>query len=152
MDQPLWFGWDTKLQQKFIQVFLVLKNQLNGVDNLMAIENSLWYFVATLKPTNMVLMWTLYRLRPLQHHSGVLKHKNMATPYLTLSNGFNAKATFYNFNIPNKNFTVHFHIFKSLERFISFKETPSQGGNFFSFQITNCTSACNCISKGCLLN
>lgn len=100
----------------------------------MAIENSLWYFVATLKPTNMVLMWTLYGLRPLQHHSGVLKHKNMATPYLTLSNGFNAKATFYNFNIPNKNFTVHFHIFKSLERFISFKETPSQGGNFFLFK------------------
>lgn len=96
------------MQQKFIQVFLVLKNQLNGVDNLMAIENSLWYFHATLKPTNMVLMWALCGLRPLQHHCDVLKHKNMATPYLTLSNGFNAEATFTNFNIPNKNFTVHF--------------------------------------------
>lgn len=97
MDQHLLFGGDTKLRQKFIQVFLVLKNQLNGVDNLMAIENSLWYFHATLKPTNMVLMWALCGLRPLQHHCDVLKHKNMATPYLTLSNGFNAKATFYKF-------------------------------------------------------
>lgn len=76
------------MRQKFIQVFLVLKNQLNGVDNLMAIENSLWYFHATLKPTNMVLMWALCGLRPLQHHCDVLKHKNTATPYLTLSNGF----------------------------------------------------------------
>lgn len=102
MDQPLWFGGDTKFRQKFIQVFRALKNQLNGMDNLMAIENSLWYFHATLKPTNMVLMWALCGLRPLQHHCDVLKHKNMATPYLTLSNGFNAKATFYKFNIPNK--------------------------------------------------
>lgn len=85
------------MRQKFIQVFLALKNQLNGVDNLMAIENSLWYFHATLKPTNMVLMWALCGLRPLQHHCDVLKHKNMATPYLTLFNGFNAKATFYIF-------------------------------------------------------
>lgn len=149
MDQPLWFGGDTKLQQKFIQVFLVLKNQLNGVDNLMAIENSLWYFHATLKPTNMVLMWALCGLRPLQHHCDVLKHKNMATPYLTLSNGFFLQILTFLIKILQ---FISIHIFKSLERFISFKETPSQGGNFFSFQITNCTSACNCISKGCLLN
>lgn len=122
------------MRQKFIQVFLVLKNQLNGVDNLMAIENSLWYFHATLKPTNMVLMWALCGLRPLQHHCDVLKHKNMATPYLTLSNGFNAKAILStNFNIPNKNFTVHFHIFKSLERFIFIQGNSISRRKFFFF-------------------
>lgn len=136
------------MRQKFIQVFLVLKNQLNGVDNLMAIENSLWYFHATLKPTNMVLMWALCGLRPLQHHCDVLKHKNMATPYLTLSNGFFLQILTFLIKILQF-ISTSSNPWKDL---FSFKETPSQGGNFFSFQITNCTSACNCISKGCLLN
>lgn len=136
------------MRQKFIQVFLALKNQLNGVDNLMAIENSLWYFHATLKPTNMVLMWALCGLRPLQHHCDVLKHKNMATPYLTLSNGFFLQILTFLIKILQF-ISTSSNPWKDL---FSFKETPSQGGNFFSFQITNCTSACNCISKGCLLN
>lgn len=117
------------MRQKFIQVFLVLKNQLNGVDNLMAIENSLWYFHATLKPTNMVLMWALCGLRPLQHHCDVLKHKNMATPYLTLSNGFFLQILTFLIKILQF-ISTSSNPWKDL---VSFKETPSQGGNFFFF-------------------
>lgn len=117
------------MRQKFIQVFLVLKNQLNGVDNLMAIENSLWYFHATLKPTNMVLMWALCGLRPLQHHCDVLKHKNMATPYLTLSNGFFLQILTFLIKILQF-ISTSSNPWKDL---FSFKETPSQGGNFFFF-------------------
>lgn len=117
------------MRQKFIQVFLALKNQLNGVDNLMAIENSLWYFHATLKPTNMVLMWALCGLRPLQHHCDVLKHKNMATPYLTLSNGFFLQILTFLIKILQF-ISTSSNPWKDL---FSFKETPSQGGNFFFF-------------------
>lgn len=117
------------MRQKFIQVFLALKNQLNGVDNLMAIENSLWYFHATLKPTNMVLMWALCGLRPLQHHCDVLKHKNMATPYLTLSNGFFLQILTFLIKILQF-ISTSSNPWKDL---VSFKETPSQGGNFFFF-------------------
>lgn len=117
------------MRQKFIQVFLALKNQLNGVDNLMAIENSLWYFHSTLKPTNMVLMWALCGLRPLQHHCDVLKHKNMATPYLTLSNGFFLQILTFLIKILQF-ISTSSNPWKDL---FSFKETPSQGGNFFFF-------------------
>lgn len=116
--------------QKFIQVFLVLKNQLNGVDNLMAIENSLWYFHATLKPTNMVLMWALCGLRPLQHHCDVLKHKNMATPYLTLSNGFFLQILTFLIKILQ---FISIHIFKSLERFIFIQGNSISRRKFFFF-------------------